>query len=124
VTSWETPGISVGLHANISLLRGRKSTNSLSYLGSKLAPICAILVGSLSSIWTALASLTTLIVPGIEGIAELSVIEGTQRLSSLSSAVATAATASSMLSYSQSSAHRVLASMVINPVGPGIFSLR
>jgi hypothetical protein len=99
VTSQETPDISTGLHANISLLHQRKSTSSLSYLGSKLAPIYMVLAGSPTSICTALASSAALKVPDIRGMAGLSSAEGTQKLSSLNSVVTTIEAAGSMLSY-------------------------
>jgi hypothetical protein len=118
VTSWETPGISSGLHANISLLCWRKSTSLLSYLRPKLAPICMVLARSPASICMYLASSSVLKMADVVGIARLGGTVGIRRLSSLSSAV------SSMLSYSQSSARCVLATMVMTPVGPGILSLR
>jgi hypothetical protein len=124
VTSWETPGISSGLHANISLLRWRKSTSLLSYLRPKLAPICMVLARSPASICMYLASSSVLKMANVVGIARLGGTVGIRRLSSLSSAVATVAAASSMLSYSQSSARCVLATMVMTPVGSGILSLR
>jgi hypothetical protein len=106
-TSRETPGISAGLHANMSLLRWRKSTSSLSYLGFKLATICMVLAGFPASIWTALVPSSILKMPDVGGIARLSSAIGNRRLSSYSSAVVTAAAASLMLSCTQSSAHRV-----------------
>jgi hypothetical protein len=98
--------------------------SSLYYLGSKLAPICTILVGSPTSICTALASSVTLKAPDVRGMAVLSGVEGSQELSSLDSAAVTAAASSSMPSYSQSCACCIFASSVITPVGPGILSLR
>jgi hypothetical protein len=98
--------------------------SSLPYLGSKLASICTVLVGSLASICTALASSSILKMPDIGGITGLSGVVLNQRLSSLSLVAMTAVAASSMLSYSQSSAHCVLASMMMIPVGLGILILR
>jgi hypothetical protein len=60
VTFREMAIISTGLHAKMSLLIGRKSMSSLSYLGSKLAPICTVLVGSSTSIFKAVASSASL----------------------------------------------------------------
>jgi hypothetical protein len=124
VTSRGTPGISTGLHANISLLHRRKLVSTLSYLGSRLAPICTILAGCSVQMCTTLASLSVLKTLDVEGMAGSSGVVGTQRLSSLSSALTTAIAASSMLSSLQSSARYVLASTVITPVGLGILSLR
>jgi hypothetical protein len=100
VTSRETPSISARLHANMSLLRRRKSTSSLSYLGSKLAPICTVLAGFLASICTTLASSSILKTLDIGGMAGLNGVVGIQRLSSLSSATVTAVTTNLMLSCS------------------------
>jgi hypothetical protein len=97
MTSEETFGISAGLHTNMSLLWRRKSTSSLSYLGSRVVLICTVLVGSLASIHMALASLVTLKAPTVGGMARPSGTEGTQRLSSHNSAATIATTASSML---------------------------
>jgi hypothetical protein len=69
VTFWETPNISTGLHANMSLLRRRKSMSALFYLGFKPAPIWMVLVGSSASICKALASLPTLKVSDEGGMA-------------------------------------------------------
>jgi hypothetical protein len=63
--------------------------SSFSYLGSKLALICMIFVGSLTSICMALASSAALKAPDVGGMAKLSGIKGTRRLSSLSSVVVT-----------------------------------
>jgi hypothetical protein len=60
VTSLEMLGIFAGLHTNMSLLQWRKSTSSLSYLGSRVAPIFTVLARSPASICTALASSATL----------------------------------------------------------------
>jgi hypothetical protein len=98
--------------------------SSLSYLGSKLALICVVLAVSLASICMALASSVALKSPNVRVMVVLSGAEGTRRLSSLNSATMTPVVASSMLSYSQSSARCVLASTVITPAGPGILSLR
>jgi hypothetical protein len=98
--------------------------SSLSYLGSKLAPICMVLAGFPTSICTALAFLSILKTPDIRGMARLSGVVGTRRLSSLSLAVATAVVANSMPSCSQSSAHYILASSMMALAGPSILSLR
>jgi hypothetical protein len=96
----------------------------LSYPGSKLALIYMVLVGSPTSICTALASLGALKVLDVGGMAEGSGVEGTRRLSSLNLIAATTEVASSMLSYSHFSACYVLASTVITLMGLGILSLR
>jgi hypothetical protein len=124
VTSREAPSISVGIHTNRSLFCWRKSTSSLSYFGSWLAPICMVLAGCSMSICTTLASSSALKASDVEGIPGLSGITGNQKLSSLSSAVATTVVASSMLLCSQSSAHCVWSSIVMIPTSPGILSLR
>jgi hypothetical protein len=116
VTFWWTPGISTGLHANMSLLCQRKSTSSLSYLGLRLALIYMIFAGSLIQMCMTLASSSVLKMLDVEGMAVLSGALGTQRLGSLRSAVATAIAASSMLTCSQSNAHCVLASTVQDDV--------
>jgi hypothetical protein len=87
--------------------------SSLSYLGSSVAPICRVLAWSPASICMALASSVALKALAVRGMAGRSSVEGTRRLSSLSSAAATTTIASSMLSYSQSSARYALASTVI-----------
>jgi hypothetical protein len=92
--------ISARLHTNISLLYQNKSASSLSYLGSKLAPVCMVLAGSSASICMALALSTALKAPDVRGMARLSSAEGTQRLSSLNSIVVTIEVANSMLSCS------------------------
>jgi hypothetical protein len=97
--------------------------SSLSYLGSRVAPIYTVLVGSMASICTALASSAALKASDVGGMARPSGTEGTHWLSTLNSVVVTMASASSMLSCSQSSARCALASMVKTPVGPGILSL-
>jgi uncharacterized membrane protein YjjB (DUF3815 family) len=94
----------------------------LSYLGSKLAPICTVLARSLVLIYTELASSSTLKAPNIKGITGLSGVMGNRRLISLSSTVATTVAASLMSFCSQSNARYSLASMVITPLGPGIFN--
>jgi hypothetical protein len=116
VTFWWTPGISTGLHANMSLLCQRKSTSSLYYLGSRLALIYMIFAGSLIQMCMTLASSSVLKMLDVEGMAVLRGALGTQRLGSLRSAVATATAASSMLTCSQSNAHCVLASTVQDDV--------
>jgi hypothetical protein len=88
-TSWEMPSNSIGFHANMSMLRWRKSISSLSYLGSKLTSIYTVLAGSLALIHMALASSSILKTPDGGGMVGLSGFAGTWRLSSLSSAVAT-----------------------------------
>jgi hypothetical protein len=98
--------------------------SSLSYLGSKLAPICTVLAGSLTSIYTALASSGVLKTPNVKGMAGLSSAVGTKMLISLNSITATTTVAMSMLSYLQSSTHYVLASTVMTPEGSGILSWR
>jgi hypothetical protein len=98
--------------------------SSLSYLGSKLALICTVLGESPATICMALPSSSVLKMADMVGIAGLSGTIGNQRLRSLSSAVVTAVVASSMLSYSQSSARCILASTVMIPAGPDILSLR
>jgi hypothetical protein len=108
----------------MSLLHQKKSTNSLSYLGSKLAPICTVLAGSSISICTTLVSSAALKMPDVEGMAGLSDAVGTRRLISRNLATATAVDASLMMSYSQSSACCILASSVITPTRLGILSLR
>jgi hypothetical protein len=123
-TSWETPDISVGLNANRSQLHWRKSTSSLSYLGSKLAPIHTVLVESSMPICTTLASLSVLKMPGVGGIQGLSGVAAKRRLSSLSSAMATAAAASSRPRCSQSSGCHALALIVMTLAGLGILCLR
>jgi hypothetical protein len=123
-TSREMPGISTGLHANMSLLHWRKSMSPLSYPRSKLALIYMVLVGSPTSICTALASLGALKVLDVGAMARGSGVEGTRRLSSLNLTAATTEVASSMLSYSYFSTYYVLASTVITLMGLGILSLR
>jgi hypothetical protein len=71
VSSHEMLGISIGLHATMSLWHQRKSTSSLSYLGLKLAPNWMVLAGSMASICMALASSAALKVPGMGGMAGL-----------------------------------------------------
>jgi hypothetical protein len=124
VTSRETPDISIGLRANMSLLHWRKSMSSLSYLGSKPTLICMVLVGFLASICMPLASSSILKTLDVRGISGLSGVMGSQRLNSLSSTVVIEVAASSTLLCSQSSARCVLASAVMIPVGPVILSLR
>jgi hypothetical protein len=114
----------VGLHANMSLLHRRKSTSSLSYLGSRRAPIGTVLAGSPASICMTLASSAALKAPDVGGMAKLSGAEGTWRLSSLNSVAMTAVATSSMLSYSQSNARCAIASTVITSMGSGILRLR
>jgi hypothetical protein len=70
---------------------------SLSYFGSRLAPICTVLTGFSVLICMALASSSSLKAQNVEGIPGLSGATGNRRLSSLSSAMATGAVASSML---------------------------
>jgi hypothetical protein len=77
VTSQEMPGISARLRVNISLLHQRKSRSSLSYLGSRLAPIYMVLAGSLSLICMALVSSAALKAPDVGGMAGLCSAEGT-----------------------------------------------
>jgi hypothetical protein len=67
----ETPNISTGLHANMSLLRRRKLMSSLSYLGYKLASTCKVLEGSPTLICTALASSYVLKTSNVVGMARL-----------------------------------------------------
>jgi hypothetical protein len=74
--------------------------SSLSYLGSKLALICMVLVGSSASICMDLASSATLKEPNIGGMAGLSGVDCTQRLSSLNLVAATVEAASLLLSCS------------------------
>jgi ethanolamine utilization microcompartment shell protein EutL len=81
----------------MSLLHRRKSTSLLSYLGSKLASICTVLVGSPASICMALASSIALKALDVGGMAGLSDAKGTQRLSSLNLTMATTEAARSML---------------------------
>jgi hypothetical protein len=108
----------------MSLLRCRKSTSSLSYLGFELASICTVLVGSLASIRMALASSAAMKAPDVGGMAELSSAKGTRGMSSLNLATTTAVAASSMMSCSQYNTYCVLASTMITPMGSGILSLR
>jgi hypothetical protein len=98
--------------------------SSLSYLGSKLAPVCIVLVGLSMSICTALVSSFVLKMLGVGGIPGLSGVVGKRKLSSLSSTVVTTVAASSRLLYSQLSACRALASTVMTPMGPRILILR
>jgi hypothetical protein len=58
--------------------------SSLSYLESKLAPICTILVGSPVQMCTVLASSSVLKMLDVEGMAKPSGAAGTRRMSSLS----------------------------------------
>jgi hypothetical protein len=88
MTSWETLGSSVRLHANMSLLCQRKLLSSLSYLGFKPAPILMVLVGSSASIFTALASSIAFKTLDKGVMAGPSDADGTQRPSSLISVVA------------------------------------
>jgi hypothetical protein len=108
----------------MSLLHCKKSTSSLSYLGSKLAPICTVLPGFLISICTALASSSALKTLDVGGITGLSGAVGNWRWSSLSSTAMNATVVISMLFYSQSSGRCVLTSTVMTPMGPCILSLR
>jgi hypothetical protein len=98
--------------------------SSLSYLGSRLAPIRMVLIWSSALICMALASLVALKTLDVGGMAGLSSAAGIQRLISLNSIATTAMTTNSMLSYSQSSAHYVPTSTVITLVGLGILILR
>jgi hypothetical protein len=123
-TSWDTHDIYVGLHANGSLLHWRKSKSSLSYLGSRLAPIYMVLARISASMGTAFVSSSALKMPDVGGIPGLSGVVGNRRLSSLSTAMATAAAASSMLLCSKSSTCRAVAFMVMTPAGPRILSFR
>jgi hypothetical protein len=68
VTSRETASISVGLHANMSLLHWRKSMSLFSYLGSKLVPICMVLAGFSALICMTLVSSSTLKMLDVGGI--------------------------------------------------------
>jgi hypothetical protein len=98
--------------------------SSLSYLGSRVAPIYTVFVGSPALICTALVSSSALKAPTMGEMAGPSDTEGTRRLSSLNLVTTTTTVASSMLSYLQSSTHCALASTMITPEGPGILSLR
>jgi hypothetical protein len=75
--------------------------NSLSYLGSKLAPICTVLAGFPTSICPALASSFALKTLNVRGISRPSGAMGNQRLSSLSPAMVTAVVDNSLLLYSK-----------------------
>jgi hypothetical protein len=77
MTSREMLGISIGLHINMSLLSQKKSKSSFSNLGSRLAPICTVLVGSSTSICIALASSVAFQPPDVGGMAGLSGTVGT-----------------------------------------------
>jgi hypothetical protein len=48
VTSLGMPDVSEGFHAKMSLLKRRKSTSALSYLGESVMPICTVLSPELS----------------------------------------------------------------------------
>jgi hypothetical protein len=96
----------------------------LSYSGSKLAPICTVLVGLSMTIFTALVSSPILKMPGVWGIPGLSGVTGKWRLSSLRTAAVTVAVPNSSLLYSQYTACHALASTVMTPIGPRILSLR
>jgi hypothetical protein len=88
-TSRDTPIVSAGLHVNMSLLHWRKLTSSLSYLGSRLAPICKVLAGFSVLMGTAVASSSALKMLDVGSIPGLSDVVGNQRLCSLSSTAVT-----------------------------------
>jgi hypothetical protein len=98
--------------------------SSLSYLGSRLAPICMVLAGCSASMGMTLASLSALKMLDVGGIPRLSGAMGNQRLRSLNSVMVTVVVASLMLLYSQSIACRTLAFTVMTLAGSGILSLR
>jgi hypothetical protein len=75
-----------------------EEVDELAFLfGSRLALICIVLAGFLTSMCTTLASSSALKMPNISGIPELSGAVGNRRLSSLSSVTVTTIVASLML---------------------------